>query len=106
MASVRHAVPLQARSGAAVVLERDGASAVFAPWQADEWVRKVSQLSGGEPAVLRAALDRTLRDLVERGEAVAGLAAVHLVQALVLASLPPTTLSLRHPCVRRVEPAR
>lgn len=87
MASVRHAVPVEAKSGASVVLGRDGAAAVFAPWRADAWVSKVRQLSGEEPAVLQAALDRVLRDLALHRDETAGLAAVHLLQALVLVSV-------------------
>lgn len=53
----------------------------------DAWVSKVRSLSGEEPAVLQAALDRTLRDLAVHQEDTAGLAAVHLVQALGLVSV-------------------
>ncbi len=86
MASLRQAVPLETRVWAMTMLERPGgAAATFGAWRADGDVERVRFNSGGTPAVLRAALERTLEELDRAAEPSIGVAAVLLVQALVLA---------------------
>ncbi len=87
MASARYTVPLEARARAQTVLEREGPTAVFAAWRADGCISDIRWLAGGTLTVLRDALDRTVRDLTASRDPAAGLAAVHLLQALVLALL-------------------
>jgi len=86
MASLRQAVPLDARVWAMTVLERpDGVEATFGAWRADGDVERVRLSCGGAPTVLRGALERTLDELGRAAEPSIGVAAVLLVQALVLA---------------------
>lgn len=87
MASARYAVRWEARIRANAELEERGPIEVFAPLRDDKHVKAVRWLSGGTPSILQDALNRTLRDVVASRDAAAGLAAVHLVQALVLAAL-------------------
>jgi len=87
MVSVRSAVPLDVRARAAVVLERDGAAAVFGSWREDLDLVEVRWLSGGRAVTLRDALERMTRDFMRSGDPAAGLALVWLGQALVLARL-------------------
>jgi len=79
-------VPLDVRARAAVVLAREG-PAVFGGWRGDLEVAEVRWTSGGQPGVLRGALERMTRDFTRSGDPAAGLALVWLAQALVLAGL-------------------
>jgi len=88
MTSFRHAVPLEARVWAMTMLERPGGvEATFGAWRADGDVERVRFNSGGTPAVLRAGLERILEELVRTRDPAAGVGAVLLVQALVLAAV-------------------
>lgn len=88
MSSLRYALPLQTRVWAMTVLERPGGvEATFGAWRADGDVERVRFDSGGTPAVLRAALDRTLDDLGRTADPATGVAAVLLAQALALAAV-------------------
>jgi hypothetical protein len=70
------------------MLERPGGfAATLGVWRADGDVERVRFESGGTPTVLRAALQRTLDELGRSAEPATGVAAVLLVQALVLATV-------------------
>jgi hypothetical protein len=84
--SVRAAVPIEARRRAALRLSEAGPG-VLAAWRGDPDVAEARWLAGGRPDTLRAALDRLLADVVAHGDPAAGVAAAHVLHALVLAVL-------------------
>jgi hypothetical protein len=61
--------------------------AVFDQLRHDRTLAEVRSLVDGRPVVLRKALDEMLREFLRDSDPSAGLAAVYLVQALVLAVL-------------------
>lgn len=87
VASPRHAVPIEAKSGASVVLERDGAAAVFAPWRGGRLGQQGSFAFGGGVGGTAGSARPDAAGPGVHQEDTAGLAAVHLVQALVLVSV-------------------
>jgi len=86
VASGRAAVPIEARRRAALRLSQDGPGALTA-WRDDLDVVEVRWIAGGSPESLRYALDSLLAAVMAQRDPAAGLAAVTVLQALVLAVL-------------------
>lgn len=86
MVCVRAVVPIEARRRAALRLARDG-SALFTAWRGDADVAEARLLAGDRPPALKSALNVLLTDLVAQRDPTAGVAATHVLQALVLAML-------------------
>lgn len=79
-------VPIEARRRAALRLSQDGPG-LFTAWRNNADVAEVRWLAGGRPRTLRGALDVLLTDVVAQRDPAAGVAAAHVLQALVLAVL-------------------
>lgn len=86
MVSTRDVVPAEARARALAVLEEVG-QAPFEAWQRDWAVAELRWMSGGLVSVLRTSVDVTVREFAATADPATGLAAVHLLQALVLGVL-------------------
>jgi hypothetical protein len=86
VASARAAVPIEARRRAALRLAEEGPG-LLTGWRDDPEVVEVRWVAGGSPEALRHALDSLLASVMAQRDPAAGLAAVHVLQALVLAVL-------------------
>ena len=86
MVSTRAVVPIETRRRAALRLHEDGPGLLTA-WRVDPDVAEARWLAGGQPQALRHALDGLLADVTTQRDPAAGVAAAHVLQALVLAVL-------------------
>jgi len=87
LASMRAAMPIEARRRAALRLASEHGHGLLSVWREDPDVAESRWLAGGQPRVLRRALDGLVADLVAQRDPAAGVAAALVLQALVLAAL-------------------
>lgn len=83
MTSARGVLPVEARRRAVSELQATGPE-LFDTWRRSLPVAELRWLAGGMTSTLRASLDASLRELFATPDPATGLAAVHLLQALVL----------------------
>jgi len=87
MVSIRQAAYNEAQAGAALAIEHDATGSPLEAWREDRYVAGLRALTGPTPQSLRRALEEALVDFRATADPATGLAAVHLLQALVLATV-------------------